>query len=126
MASTFTTSTLSSAMDKEDLTPLRIDGPAAAAPVSTLIADALAASAVTAFSQAGDAIAAVDVLECGTFNIATMDGKPGLVIDGHADFPVASWSDHEGVNGLTTVEVLAGCSALALVCAKKEYTPTKA
>ena len=111
--------------DKETLTGFSIEGPAAAQPLDTIIADALAASAVTDFSIEGSAITAEDIKECGTLTIATKDGRRGIVVNGDTDFPVASWTWDGGIGGLDTVEVLEGCEALALACAKKNFIPTK-
>jgi len=111
--------------DKEDLTPFTIDGPAAAQPVADVFAAALAASATTAFSVEGSDIALEDMAECGSFTIATKDGRPGIVLNGDTDNPVAAWSDTDGVNTANTIEVLEDCSALVIICVKKDYAPAK-
>ena len=111
--------------DKENLTEFQIVGPAAAQPLDTIIEDAIAASAVTAFSIEGSDIAPVDVKECGSVYIATKDGRPGIVINGDTENPVASWEWDGGISGLDTVEILDGCEVRTLVCAIKMYTPAK-
>lgn len=112
-------------IDKEDLTPLSVVGPQDAASVSLLFDEALAASSVTAFSEEGSDITEADVAECGTFSIATKDGRPGIVLNGDTANPVASWSDPDGVNMANTFEVLDGCEVLVIFCARKKYIPSK-
>lgn len=126
MAQTFTPGTPPAQVpDKENLTEFQIIGPAAAQPLDTIIVDAIAASAVTAFSVEGSAITPEDVKEMGSVFIGTKDGRPGIVINGDTDNPVASWEWDGGIGGLDTIEILDGCEVRALVCAIKMYVPAK-
>lgn len=114
--------------DKEDLRPLRIDGPFPSTDLATLFAQALAhpENTTTTFSQEGSAITLADLAECGSVSVTEMGGMKGVILDGHDDKPVAGHVDNDGVRTSATIGVVDDCCVLVNFCVKKKFTPAKA